>query len=218
MTNPRHLPHLLSFWLLAAACNPQSLPPPPPPIGTGSAGGSTGGLGGAGAGGVSDRGAGGRSGPGGAGADGLGGNGADLCPGQSAGCVSSCTTAPFVYLAPVCEAGTWTCPSGSVSLATCDANSCAQIYQDCCDDTTGAISAAPCSSDGQVLACPDGTRYSRRYCVPAILGISNCSGLAYKACDLDGQRCYSGGGDDCVCRMTPGTDAGLAWDCPPFIP
>jgi hypothetical protein len=208
---------LFLVGLLVGACSSQELPPV---TGTGAPGGSGGNPGSGGAGTSRDGGSvGGPGGLGYAGAGGPGGDPADLCAGQSAGCVSSCTTAPFVYLAPVCTGGNWTCPDGSVSLATCDPTSCAQLYQDCCDDTTGAISPAPCSSDGQVLACPDGTRFSRRYCVPASLGsVGNCLDLVDTPCTMQGQRCYSSVAANCTCENTPGTDAGLAWNCPPFIP
>jgi hypothetical protein len=196
--------------LLAGACNQNLAPPPPPP-----SGGASQGLGGAGTGGFRDLGTGGKAGLGGN--DNSGAGGTVVCTGQSAGCVSSCTTAPFVYVAPACVDGTWTCPSGSVSLSTCDPNSCAQLYQDCCDDVTGEITPAPCSSYGQVLACPNPLRNVHRYCIPAILGISSCTGLNRTPCALDGQRCYSGG-SPCTCKMTPDSGAGLAWDCPPFIP
>ena len=197
--------------LLAGACN-QHLPQPTPPPGSGGDG-----VGGAGIGGFRNPGVGGQAGFGGAGGDDPGDGGTSICTGQSPGCVSSCTTAPFVYFPADCLDGTGTCPSGSVSLSTCDPNSCAQHYQDCCDDVSGEITPAPCSADGQVLACLNGLRNVRRYCVPAILGISSCLGLDRTPCSLAGQRCYSGG-SPCTCRNSPVVGAGLAWDCPPFIP
>ncbi len=210
MNHPRKIAlSLFVVGLLVGACN-QNLPPPPP-LGSGG-----GGLGSAGTGGFRDPGVGGQAGFGGAGGGDPGG-GSMICTYQSHGCVSSCTTAPFVYFPSDCVAGAVTCPPGSVSLATCDPNACAQRYQECCDDVTGEITPVVCSSDGLVLHCPGGLRNILRYCVPAILGISSCEGLAGTPCSLDGQQCYSGG-TACTCGNAPGTDAGLTWDCPPLLP
>jgi len=188
--------HLFLAVLLAAACNHELSPPP----GFGS-------------------GAGGFSAGGGAGGDGLGGQGGNTSCFTGDACVQSCF-ADFsgTWGAGYCDAtGTFTCPPGTVRLSTCPPNACVQFTPACCDDTTGADTAAPCGPDGLKQACPAGTHaHGNDGCIPASLGVAHCYDLNYAACGLDRQSCIEGA-VVCVCGPSASDGGALAWQCAVLI-
>ena len=161
-------------------------------------------------------GSGGLSGTGGMGPvlEGLGGQGDTICADGSDGCVSSCAIAPFVWTPGFCNAaGAFTCPADFVRLSSCASNICGQTSVICCDDTTGVIAAPPCKPDGLFDVCPAGSHSTTSGCIPAALGVTDCSRLG-GTCGMVGQRC-SDNGTHCECTAF---QVGVAWECMSPIP
>jgi hypothetical protein len=155
---------------------------------------------------------------------GVGGNagagGANIdtsCLGAFEGCISTCGAADvIVNPSPYCDAqGRPQCPTGSQAIATCAPQSCARVYNNCCDPITGANGPAPCRPDGIRDVCPTGALPAPDFqCIPAGLGVTDCLDLQGRSCTLAGQRCHGGYGD-CSC---PPADLPMTWQCTPFLP
>ena len=95
-------------------------------------------------------------------------------------------------------------------------DACAQMTSPyCCDDTTGVFSLAPpCGPDGFQQACPAGTHHYDYHlgCIPAGLGVTECSDLDGKACSFEPQGCIQGD-TECSCSPTAGDGGALTWQC-----
>jgi hypothetical protein len=203
----RLLGRLVAIGVLALACSSQEV--------SGSPGG--GGPGGNSAGGV-----GGNVGPGGSSAgsdigeppDGAPGTGGTLgCLATPDSCVSTCMVSGPIRDRGYCDStGVFACPAGYTRFTSCPPGACAWGGT-CCDGTTGMITHPSCGPDGFLAECPAGSDVSSTgICIPASLGVSDCSDLVTHACDLLDQRCHDAFGNNCFCG--PGGDGGLSWSCP----
>ncbi len=169
------------------------------------------GTGGAGSGGTGGTGFGGNDGAGGAGVD-------TSCFEGFAGCISTCGAADVIVIpSPYCDAqGHPQCPDGSQRMADCAPDSCARVYNNCCDPITGASGPAPCRPDGVRDVCPASTRPAPDFkCIPDSLGVTDCLDLRAEPCAMEGQRCHGGYGD---CWCPPAAASSMTWQCIPFLP
>ncbi len=172
---------------------------------------------------------------GGGGGDGVGGGGGSAGPGAGGdatggapdtscldadsfmGCINTCgQTDNTIYPQGYCDAqGQPQCPSGFVFVSECSPQSCARLYNPCCDPVTGALGNAPCGADGLREACLANANPAPDFlCIPDNLGVTNCLDLQGTACTMEGRRCRGGRGE-CWCGSGTGV---LIWQCTPFPP
>jgi hypothetical protein len=147
----------------------------------------------------------------------LGGMGADPigCPAGEYSpytCATSCADDSNTTVSIECVNGQWTCPERMLFVSSCPANSCARAGSQCCDRTTGAITAPSCAADGTLADCPSGTRQvaTNGECSPD--GVT-CGTNWGEACASTELQCRTGGHCGCTCSCAAQEDGGLAWVC-----
>jgi len=124
-------------------------------------------------------------------------------------CVASCGQRAPETRAPLCEGGHWICPEGFQSALTCAPDSCALLYQTCCDPVLGNLTST-CGADGRIAPCAANQIPNTNRCVPASIGKNPCTSLENQPCELENQGCEDGSRTVCNCQATP---TGLAWTC-----
>lgn len=129
-------------------------------------------------------------------------------------CVSLCDGQWRADALPVCQNGNWSCPSPTLDINDCPADSCAKSYQRCCHPISGELSVAPCDLNGYRGSCPSPTRPTKYECIPDDLNITQCGRLEGKPCPVTGQRCEQSG-THCSCGEETSADGvtALVWQC-----
>ena len=136
-------------------------------------------------------------------------------PGSCAGkplleCRSSCSSR--VDVSAACVNGKYECPSGSLALTTCPADSCAQAGNGVCCSSTGAWKPTTCLA-GVPTACAAGSSATLQQCFPEDVQAKSCFVLDGQACTSTSEVCNAPGscGESCSCTAGPSGD--LLWFC-----
>lgn len=129
-------------------------------------------------------------------------------------CVGICDEDWNADAVPLCQDGKWICPSPTLDIDDCPADSCAKSYPRCCHPVSGELSVAPCDQNGYREACPSPTRPTKSECIPDDLNVTQCGRLEGKPCPVSDQHCEQGG-THCSCgEETSATGVmALVWRC-----